>query len=323
MLHFRVQHFSFRNAESRTRTESVEFETRAQTAIQRTMNWRCRFASISDKRRGNHPDLILMRIATWNVNSVRQRIEHLMTWLKECSPDIVCLQEIKCTDEAFPRLELESLGYNVVTHGQKTFNGVALLSKLPFDETRSGLAGDDEDTHARFLEGVVTLKRGVVRIACLYLPNGNPPDTDKYPYKLKWMSRLLEYSRERLKAEEPLVLAGDFNVIPAADDVYNPPAWANDALFRPTTRESFQSLLGLGLTDAVRAVTDAPGPYTFWDYQAGAWQKNWGLRIDHLLLSPQASDRLVDVGIDSYVRAWEKPSDHVPVWADLDLEATA
>ena len=262
-----------------------------------------------------------MRIATWNVNSVRQRIENLMSWLKECSPDIVCLQEIKCTDEAFPRLEIESLGYNVVTHGQKTFNGVALLSKLPFDETKSGLAGDDEDAHARFLEGVIPLKRGVLRIACLYLPNGNPPDTDKYPYKLKWMSRLLDYSRRQLKTEEPLVLAGDFNVIPKAEDVHNPSSWVNDALFRETTRESFQSLLGLGLTDALRATTDAPGQYTFWDYQAGAWQKNWGLRIDHLLLSPQASDRLIDAGIDSYVRAWEKPSDHVPVWIDLDLEA--
>jgi exodeoxyribonuclease III len=261
-----------------------------------------------------------MRIATWNVNSVRQRIEHLVTWLKECSPDVVCLQEIKCTDDAFPRLEIEALGYNVVTHGQKTFNGVALLSKLPFDETTSGLAGDDEDAHARFIEGVVSLKRGVIRVACLYLPNGNPVNTEKYPYKLKWMSRLRDYARERLLTEEPLVLAGDFNVIPAAGDVSNPEAWVTDALFKPETRESFQSLLGLGLTDALRAVTDAPGQYTFWDYQAGAWQKNQGIRIDHLLLSPQASDRLVEVGIDSYVRAWEKPSDHVPVWADFDLE---
>jgi exodeoxyribonuclease-3 len=261
-----------------------------------------------------------MRIATWNVNSVRQRIEHLVTWLKECSPDVVCLQEIKCTDDAFPRLEIEALGYNVVTHGQKTFNGVALLSKLPFDETTSGLAGDDEDAHARFIEGVVSLKRGVIRVACLYLPNGNPINTEKYPYKLKWMSRLRDYARERLLTEEPLVLAGDFNVIPAAGDVSNPEAWVTDALFKPETRESFQSLLGLGLTDALRAVTDAPGQYTFWDYQAGAWQKNQGIRIDHLLLSPQASDRLVEVGIDSYVRAWEKPSDHVPVWADFDLE---
>jgi len=260
-----------------------------------------------------------MRVATWNVNSIRQRIEPVMAWLKETQPDIACLQEIKCTDDAFPRLEIEALGYNVVTHGQKGFNGVALLSKLPFDESKSGLPGDDADDHARFLEGVVTLKSGALRIACLYLPNGNPANTDKYPYKLKWMSRLLEYSKERLKAEEPLILAGDFNVIPAADDVYNPPAWVGDALFRPETRESFQALLGLGLTDALRAVNDAPGQYTFWDYQAGAWQKNWGLRIDHLLMSPQASDRLIDVGIDSYVRAWEKPSDHVPVWADLDL----
>jgi exodeoxyribonuclease III len=263
-----------------------------------------------------------MRIATWNVNSIRQRIEPVMAWLKETQPDIACLQEIKCTDDAFPRLELESLGYNIVTHGQKTFNGVALLSKLPFDETKSGLAGDDEDAHARFLEGVVTLKSGVLRVACLYLPNGNPVNSDKYPYKLKWMSRLLEYSKERLKAEEPLILAGDFNVIPTAEDVHNPAAWVNDALFRTTTRESFQALLGLGLTDALRAVNEAPGQYTFWDYQAGSWQKNWGLRIDHLLMSPQASDRLIDVGVDSYVRAWEKPSDHVPVWADLDLEAS-
>src|SRR6201992_547960 len=262
-----------------------------------------------------------MRIATWNVNSVRQRIENLMAWLKETAPDIVCLQEIKCTDDAFPRMEIEELGYNVVTHGQKTFNGVALLSKLPFDETKSGLSGDDEDVHARFIEGVVTLKQGVIRIACLYLPNGNPANTDKYPYKLNWMSRLLEYAKQRLKAEERLVLAGDFNVIPKATDVSNPAAWVDDALFRLQTRESFQSLLGLGLTDALRAVTDAPGQYTFWDYQAGAWQKNQGLRIDHLLLSPQASDRLIDVGIDSYVRGWEKPSDHVPVWAAFDLEA--
>src|ERR1700686_2366356 len=182
-----------------------------------------------------------MRIATWNVNSIRQRIDPLMTWLKDCSPDIVWLQEIKCIGDAFPRLEIEALGYNVVTHGQKTFNGVALLSKLPFEETKSGLAGDDEDAHARFLEGVVTLKSGVVRIACLYLPNGNPVGTDKYPYKLKWMSRLLEYSKERLKAEEPLVLAGDFNVIPMPEDVHNPAAWVNHPLFRPQTRESFKA----------------------------------------------------------------------------------
>ena len=260
-----------------------------------------------------------MRIATWNVNSVRQRLDHLIAWLKETSPDIVCLQEIKCTDDAFPREPIEALGYNVVTHGQKTFNGVALLSRLPFDETRPRLAGDDDDLHARFLEGVVTLRHGVLRIACLYLPNGNPPNTDKYPYKLNWMKRLADYSRERLKTEEPFVLAGDFNVIPAASDAYDPAAWAGDALFLPETRAHYQSLLALGLTDALRAVTDAPKQYTFWDYQAGAWQKNNGIRIDHLLLSPQAADRLVTAGIDKYVRGWEKPSDHVPVWIELDF----
>ena len=258
-----------------------------------------------------------MRIATWNVNSIRQRIDHLLTWLKDCSPDVVCLQEIKCVDEAFPREAIEALGYNVVTHGQKTFNGVALLSKLPFDETRPRLGGDDDDVHARFLEGVVPLKQGVLRVACLYLPNGNPPETEKYPYKLKWMSRLLEYSKERLKTEEPLILAGDFNVIPAARDVHNPAAWVNDALFRPTTRESFQTLLGLGLTDALRAVTDAPGQYTFWDYQAGRWQRDEGLRIDHLLLSPSAADLLQGAGIDRGPRAGDRASDHTPVWCEL------
>ncbi|KPF97685.1 exodeoxyribonuclease III [Rhodopseudomonas sp. AAP120] len=261
-----------------------------------------------------------MRIATWNVNSVRQRLDHLLTWLQDCQPDVVCLQEIKCVDEAFPREPIEALGYNVVTHGQKTFNGVALLSKHPLEEATPRLAGDESDVHARFLEGVISLKRGVVRVACLYLPNGNPVGSEKYPYKLSWMSRLLQYSKERMKTEEPLILAGDFNVIPQPEDVHNPAAWVDDALFRPETRESFQALLGLGLTDALRATTDAPGQYTFWDYQAGAWQKNWGIRIDHLLLSPQAADRLRGVGIDSYVRNWEKPSDHVPVWADFDLE---
>jgi exodeoxyribonuclease-3 len=260
-----------------------------------------------------------MRIATWNVNSIRQRVDHLVTWLQERSPDVVCLQEIKCVDEAFPREPIEALGYNVVTHGQKTFNGVALLSRLPFDETHLGLAGDPTDEHARFLEGVVSLKHGALRLACLYLPNGNPPSTDKYPYKLSWMKRLFDYSVERLKTEEPLILAGDFNVIPAAADVHDPALWVNDALFLPQTRERFQALLNLGLTDAVRAVTEEPGQYTFWDYQAGAWQKNNGIRIDHMLLSPQASDRLITAGIDRHVRTWEKPSDHVPVWVDLDL----
>ena len=261
-----------------------------------------------------------MRIATWNVNSIRQRMENLQAWLAETDPDIVCLQEIKCMDDAFPREAFETLGYNVAVHGQKTFNGVALLSKLPFDEVKSGLEGDDGDVQARFLEAQVSVKGGVVRVASLYLPNGNGGE-EKYAYKLKWMDRLINFARERMTLEEPLVLAGDYNVIPTALDAKKPEAWVNDALFLPETREKFRTLANLGLTDALRAVSDAGGLYSFWDYQAGAWQKDNGIRIDHLMLSPQAADKLVDAGIDRHVRAWEKPSDHVPVWVDLDIDA--
>jgi exodeoxyribonuclease-3 len=261
-----------------------------------------------------------MRIATWNVNSIRQRTENLKVWLAERSPDIVCLQEIKCTDDAFPREEFEALGYNVAVHGQKTFNGVALLSKLPFDEVAPGLIGDTSDVQARFLEALVSTKTGVLRVVSLYLPNGNPPDTEKYTYKLKWMDRLLTFSLDRLRLEEPMLLAGDFNVIPAPADARNPAAWTNDALFLPQTREKFRALTNLGFTDAVRAVSDADGLYTFWDYQAGAWQRDSGIRIDHMLLSPQAADRLTDAGIDRHVRGRDKPSDHVPVWVDLDID---
>ncbi|MBB6307631.1 exodeoxyribonuclease III [Xanthobacter tagetidis] len=260
-----------------------------------------------------------MRIATWNVNSIRQRLDHAVAWLKATDPEVVCLQEIKCQTEAFPREPFESLGYNVSVHGQKGFNGVALLSKLPLEDVTHGLAGDDGDEQARFIEAVVSVKGGVVRVACLYLPNGNPPDTEKYPYKLGFMARLKAFAEDRLKLEEPLVLAGDFNVIPMPEDAADPAAWAGDALFLPRTRQAFRELIHLGLTDAVRAASDAPRLYTFWDYQAGAWQRDNGIRIDHLLLSPQAADRLIAVGIDKHVRAWEKPSDHVPVWADLAI----
>jgi len=260
-----------------------------------------------------------MRIATWNVNSVKQRRDNLLAWLGERGPDLVCLQETKCVDEAFPRDDIEALGYNVACHGQKAFNGVALLSRLPFDEVTARLPGDAGDDHARFIEAVVSTKGGALRIACLYLPNGNPPASEKYSFKISWMERLTRYARERLAFEEPFILAGDFNVIPEDRDARNPAAWAGDALALPETRRRFRALLNLGFTDAVRAVSDGPGPFTFWDYQAGAFQKNDGIRIDHLLLSPQASDRLAAVGVDRHVRAWEKPSDHVPVWAELML----
>ena len=262
-----------------------------------------------------------MLIATWNVNSINQRAENLAAWIKEREPDIVCLQETKCVDAAFPRATFEELGYNVAVHGQKTFNGVAILSRPRLEDVTVGLPGDSGDDHARFLEAVISTTSGAIRIASLYLPNGNPPATEKYAYKLRWMDRLLDYVRKRLTLEEPLVLAGDYNVIPQAADVHNAPAWVGDALFLPQTRTRFRALLNLGLVEAGRACTDAAGVYTFWDYQAGAWQKNWGIRIDHLLLSPQAADRLTAFGIDKHVRGWEKPSDHVPVWVDLAIGA--
>jgi exodeoxyribonuclease-3 len=270
---------------------------------------------------GYHALEIAMLVATWNVNSIKQRIDNLVDWLSERRPDIVCLQETKCADEAFPREPLEALGYNLAIHGQKTFNGVAILSKMPFDEVTARLPGDEADDHARFLEAVISIDRGVVRIASLYLPNGNPPASDKYGYKLRWMERLRAYAIQRLSLEEPLILAGDYNVIPAENDVYDPAAWMGDALFLPATRAKFRALLNLGLIDAVRATSDDPGLYSFWDYQAGAWQHNKGLRIDHLLLSAQAADRLMSAGIDKYMRGRERPSDHVPVWVELALSA--
>lgn len=258
----------------------------------------------------------LMQIASWNVNSVRQRTEHLLRYLKEVGPDVLCLQELKCVDEAFPFSEVEGCGYNAAVHGQKGFNGVAILSKHPIEVTR-GLPGDEEDAHARYIEAIVPDGSRVVRVGCLYLPNGNPPGTDKYAYKLAWMDRLKAHAKRLLAFEEPLVFAGDYNVIPEPRDCFDPASWEGDALFLPQTREKFRALINLGFTDALRATTDAAGLYTFWDYQAGCWQKNKGIRIDHLLLSPQAADRLTDVAIDKELRGEDKPSDHVPIRATL------
>jgi exodeoxyribonuclease-3 len=261
-----------------------------------------------------------MRIATYNVNSVKQRVEPMHRWLKERAPDIVCLQEIKFVDEAFPRGAFEDLGYNVAVHGQKTYNGVAILSKFPLDEVAPQLPGDQADAHARYLEAVVSTGSGALRVASIYLPNGNPPGGEKYDYKLAWMDRLRRHATGLLENEEPLVLAGDYNVIPSPADAYDAKAWEGDALFLPATREKFRALEYLGFVDAVRATSDQAGLYTFWDYQGGAFQKNAGIRIDHLLLSPQAADRLVGAGIDKHMRGGESPSDHVPVWIDLAIE---
>ncbi len=258
-----------------------------------------------------------MKIATWNINGIKARIENLQHWLKESAPDIVGLQEIKSVDNDFPRLEIEALGYHVETHGQKGFNGVALLSKTSPSEITRGLPGDDADAQSRYIEGVYPLASGIVRVGCLYLPNGNPLGTEKFPYKLGWMDRLIAHARQRLEFEEPFILAGDYNVIPEPRDCLDPKAWAGDALFQPESRQAFRRIEALGLTDAVRAVTEAPKTFTFWDYQAGAWQKNNGIRIDHVMLSPEAADRLVSASIEKHVRAWERPSDHVPVVVEL------
>lgn len=263
-----------------------------------------------------------MKIVTWNINGVRARIENLIHWLRESQPDIVCLQEIKTVDDQFPRFEVEALGYHVETHGQKGFNGVAILSKLRFDEVNCGLPGDTADEQARFIEGVFSTDKGALRVVSLYLPNGNPiHDPVKFPYKLSWMARLERWAEARLALEEALILAGDYNVIPEPIDARYPEAWLGDALFQPETRQAFRRLENLGFTEAVRAVSDAPDVYTFWDYQAGAWQKNNGIRIDHLLLSPEAANRFTAASIEKHVRAWEKPSDHVPVAVELALEA--
>ncbi|MBI1384462.1 MAG: exodeoxyribonuclease III [Rhizobiales bacterium] len=260
-----------------------------------------------------------MRIATWNINGVKARLDGLLRWLAETRPDVACLQEIKSQDEGFPRAAIEDLGYNVATHGQKGFNGVALLSLSPLEDATPRLPGDDADEQARYLEAVVATTRGALRIASLYLPNGNPVPGDKFAYKLAWMERLEAHARALLALEEPFVLAGDYNVIPDPVDARDPALWLTDALYQPESRQAFRRLCHLGLTDSVRACLPGPDIYTFWDYQAGAWQRNNGIRIDHLLLSPQACDRLSAAGIDKHVRGWEKPSDHVPAWVELDL----
>ena len=260
-----------------------------------------------------------MKLATWNVNSIKARLDAALTWLKEAQPDVVCLQEIKTTDEAFPAEAFERLGYNCAVHGQKSYNGVAILSKRPLEDVTPRLPGGDGDDHARYIEAVVSGEHGIVRIASIYAPNGNPIGTDKFTYKLAWMERLAKHAEELLALEEPLALMGDMNVIPTPEDCDNPKSWEMDALFQPETRQAFRRIQYLGLTDAFRACHAEPRQYTFWDYQAGAWQKDHGIRIDHILLSPQGADRLRGSGIDKHVRGRDKPSDHVPVWCELEV----
>ena len=259
-----------------------------------------------------------MKIATFNINGIKARTEALLDWLAEAQPDVACLQEIKSVDEAFPREAFEALGYRVETHGMKAFNGVAILSKLPLEDVTRRLPGDEADEQARWIEATVIGPKRAVRLCGLYLPNGNPTPGPKYDYKLAWMDRMLTRTRTLLADEQPLVLCGDYNIIPQAEDAANPQNWLTDALYLPQSRQAYQRLLNLGLTDAIRAQNPASGTYTYWDFQAGAWERNNGIRIDHLLLSPQAADLLQTSGIDKAVRGRDKPSDHVPVWIELD-----
>ncbi|MBV8060205.1 MAG: exodeoxyribonuclease III [Alphaproteobacteria bacterium] len=257
-----------------------------------------------------------MKIATWNVNSVRARLSNITDWLKSTAPDVLVMQEIKCETDAFPAMEFQALGYKTHVLGQKSYNGVALLSREAICDVQEGLPlyGGTEDLQARYIEATIS----GVRIANLYLPNGNPMDTDKYAYKLAWMKRLHRRMGELLKTEMPVVLAGDYNIIPAATDVYDPKGWEGDALYHPKSRAQFQRLLALGYTEAFRALhPKQEKAYTFWDYQAGAWPRNNGLRIDHFLLSPEAADRMVSCTIDALPRAVDKASDHTPVILEL------
>ncbi|MBS0572915.1 MAG: exodeoxyribonuclease III [Proteobacteria bacterium] len=257
-----------------------------------------------------------MKIATFNINGIKARAEALTAWLDAARPDVALLQEIKSVDEGFPRDLFEDRGYFVETHGQKGFNGVAILSKLPLEDVERGLPGDEGDEQARWIEATV-VGASALRLCGLYLPNGNPAPGPKYDYKLAWMARMKARAADLLAAEMPLVMAGDYNIIPQPEDAARPEAWTEDALFLPESRAAYRRILNLGFTEAFRAREPRPGHYSFWDYQAGAWERNNGIRIDHLLLSPQAADLLMDCGIDKAARAGDKPSDHVPVWIEL------
>ena len=259
-----------------------------------------------------------MKIASWNVNSVKVRLPHLLDYLKQAQPDVLCLQEIKCRADDFPRLEIAALGYHVEALGQRAYNGVALVSREPARDVVHGLPGYD-DEQARYIEASFGTAGdgGEVRVAAAYVPNGNPSGTDKFAYKLAWMDGLVRHAGDLLKREMPFVIAGDYNVCPADEDVYDPVAWRDDALCRIETRSRFRALLYLGLTDAYRVFHLEPHRYTFWDYQAGRWHRDEGLRIDHLLLSPQAADRVAACDIDKAPRAKERASDHTPIWCEL------
>jgi exodeoxyribonuclease III len=254
-----------------------------------------------------------MRIATYNVNGIRARLPRFLEWLAETAPDIACLQEIKCEAHGFPLADIEAAGYHALLHGQKGFNGVAILSKQPATLVRMGLEGEAEDKQARYIEAEVA----GVRVASIYLPNGNPHPGPKFDYKLRWMERLAARAAELMALEQPVVLAGDYNVIPTDTDIANPRSMENDALMQPESRQAFRRLLAQGWCDSLRAVHPNGALWTYWDFQAAAWARDSGFRIDHLLLSPEAADRLQSAGVDKEHRGREKASDHAPTWVQL------
>jgi exodeoxyribonuclease-3 len=260
----------------------------------------------------------ILKIATFNINGIRSRLPALLEWLAREAPDVACLQELKAPDAAFPIDEIRAAGYGAIWHGQASWNGVAVLAKGADPlESRRGLPGDPDDKHSRYLEAAVN---GVM-VGCLYLPNGNPRPGPKFDYKLAWFERLIEYARKLHKSDHPVVLAGDFNVVPTDEDIYNPRSWLKDALLQPESRACFQRLLDEGWTDALRARYPDERIYTFWDYFRQHWQKNSGLRIDHLLLSDELAPRLRNAGVDRWVRDLPHASDHAPTWIELDISA--
>ena len=259
-----------------------------------------------------------VKIASFNINGIKARTNALMTWIEEAKPDVALLQEIKSVSENFPSDLFRDLGYNVAVNGQKSFNGVAILSKFPIEDIVTQLPGDSEDGQARWLEATIVGNQAI-RMCNLYLPNGNPTPGPKYDYKLSWMRRLYEKAKELIDSEIPAFMAGDYNIIPQAEDAAKIGAWEQDALFLPESRTEFRRIINLGFTDAFRAKNTGLGHYSFWDYQAGAWDRDDGIRIDHFLLTPQCADLLRNCQIDKNIRSREKPSDHVPIWIELDI----
>lgn len=259
----------------------------------------------------------MVKIVTWNVNSIKSRIVHLIDYVKSYDPDIVLLQELKCVEEAVPRMEIEDLGYNVAISGQKTYNGVAILSKYPMDDIITSLPGDTSDEQARYIEAVISYDDTAFRVASVYVPNGQTPGSEKFHYKMKFFDRLYHHTKSLLSLNEIMVIGGDYNVAPDTVDVYDPVSLNGTTCFHPDERAKYRQLIGLGLTDAFRAANSNKQQFSWWDYRGAGFENGKGMRIDHLLLSPEAADNCKGSDVDIEPRGWEKPSDHAPVWCEL------